>query len=202
VKLAYSQEDQPAFCHALKAHTAEADPRNAAVVISKTIGSIRRGARLTDRPLLDPPARRPPAGTAQLNADVSNSSVYPQDRYDRDRDWARADFDVRHVLSPNFVWNLPRETDRGWLGGWQVNGIVTLRSGVPFTPALGLTNWSRSGNTSGEDRPNLRPGVNPEDLILGRPDQYYDPSGFVLQPAGFLGNAGRNRLTGPNYAIA
>jgi hypothetical protein len=129
------------------------------------------------------------------------ASVYPQDPYDRDRDWARADFDVRHVFSSNFVWNLPRETDRGWLGGWQVNGIVTLRSGVPFTPALGLTNWSRSGNTSGEDRPNLRPGVNPEDLILGRLDQYYDPSGFVLQPAGFLGNAGRNRLTGPNYAM-
>ncbi len=139
---------------------------------------------------------------AQLNADVSNSSVYPQDPYDRDRDWARADFDVRHAFSSNFVWNLPGPADRGWIGGWQVNGIVTLRSGVPFTPALGTgVNWSRSGNTSGEDRPNLRPGVNPDDLILGRPDQYFDLSGFVLQPPGFLGNAGRNSLTGPKYAM-
>src|SRR5262249_39767872 len=35
---------------------------------------------------------------AQLNADVNNSSVYPQDPYDRDVDWARSDFDVRHVV--------------------------------------------------------------------------------------------------------
>jgi hypothetical protein len=82
-----------------------------------------------------------------------------------------------------------------------VNGIVTLRSGVPFTPALGATNWSRSGNTSGEDRPNLRPGVNPNDLILGGPDHYFDTSAFVLPAQGTLGNAGRNILTGPDYAM-
>jgi hypothetical protein len=139
---------------------------------------------------------------AQLNADVSNSSVYPQNPYDRDADWARADFDVRHAFSSNFVWDLPGPADRGWIGGWQVNGIVTLRSGVPFTPALGTSvNWSRSGNALGEDRPNLKPGVNPEDLIRGGPDQYFDPSGFVLGPPGFLGNAGRNNLTGPSYAM-
>ena len=138
---------------------------------------------------------------AQLVADVTNSSVYPQDPYDRDIDWARADFDVRHVFSSNFVWDLPRPADRGWLGGWQVNGIVTWRSGVPFTPALGATNWSRSGNTSGEDRPNLRPGVNPDDLILGSPDRYFDSAGFVLPSAGVLGNAGRNSLTGPNHVM-
>src|SRR2546428_415381 len=44
---------------------------------------------------------------AQLNADVNNSSVYPQDPYDREIDWARSDFDVRHVFSTNFVWDLP-----------------------------------------------------------------------------------------------
>src|SRR5262245_65292148 len=36
---------------------------------------------------------------AQLNADVNNSSVYPQDPYDRDIDWARSDCDVWAVLS-------------------------------------------------------------------------------------------------------
>src|SRR2546427_2479153 len=106
---------------------------------------------------------------AQLNADVNNSSVYPQDPYDRDIDWARSDFDVRHVFQANFVWDLPGRDGSILLGGWQFNGIVTLRSGVPFTPALGATNWSRSGNTSGEDRPSLKPGVNPDDLILGDP---------------------------------
>jgi len=138
---------------------------------------------------------------AQLNADVNNSSVYPQDPYDRDLDWARSDFDVRHVVSTNFVWDLPGRSTSAWLGGWQVNGIVSIRTGVPFTPALGATNWSRSGNTSGEDRPNLRPGVNPEDLIVGQPDRWFDTSAFVLPAPGTFGNAGRNSLTGPKYAL-
>ena len=138
---------------------------------------------------------------AQLNADVNNSSVYPQDPYDRDLDWARSDFDVRHVVSANFVWDLPGRDGSAWLGGWQVNGIVTMRTGVPFTPALGATNWSRSGNTSGEDRPNLRPGVNANDLIVGQPDRYFDTSAFVLPAQGTFGDAGRNLLTGPKYAM-
>lgn len=138
---------------------------------------------------------------AQLNADVNNSSVYPQDPYDRDVDWARADFDVRHVFSANFVWDLPGASTSALLGGWQFNGIVTLRSGVPFTPALGATNWSRSGNTSGEDRPNLKPGIDPDSLILGGPDRYFDTSAFVLPAQGTFGTAGRNILTGPSYAM-
>ncbi len=138
---------------------------------------------------------------AQLSADANNSSVYPQDPYDRERDWARAEFDVRHVLTANFMWELPGEADHPLLGGWQVNGIVTSRTGVGFTPALGGTNWSRSGNTSGQDRPNLKPGVDVDSLIRGGPDQYFDPNGFVLQPAGYLGTAPRNTLTGPGFLM-
>jgi carboxypeptidase family protein/TonB-dependent receptor-like protein len=138
---------------------------------------------------------------AQLNADVNNSSVYPQDPYDRDADWARSDFDVRHIVSANFVWDLPGRDSSAWLGGWQINGIVTTRTGVPFTPALGATNWSRSGNTSGEDRPNLRPGVNAENLIVGQSDRWFDTSAFVLPAQGTFGDAGRNSLDGPNYAM-
>ncbi|PYR20194.1 MAG: hypothetical protein DMF98_23870 [Acidobacteria bacterium] len=138
---------------------------------------------------------------AQLNADVNNASVYPQDPYDRDIDFARSDFDVRHVFTTNFVWDLPGRESSVLLAGWQFNGIVTLRSGVPFTPALGATNWSRSGNTSGEDRPNLRPGVDLADVVLGGADHYFDPSAFVLPPQGTFGNAGRNILAGPNFAM-
>jgi hypothetical protein len=138
---------------------------------------------------------------AQLNADVNNSSVYPQDPYDRDLDWARADFDVRHVFSANFVWDLPGPAASALLGGWQFNGIITVRSGVPFTPALGGTNWSRSGNTSGEDRPSLKPGVSLEDIVLGGPDRYFDTSAFILPAQGTFGNAGRNSLAGPKYSM-
>jgi hypothetical protein len=141
---------------------------------------------------------------AQLAADANNSSVFPQDPYDRDSDRARTDFDVRHVFTANFVWDLPGPAEHRLYGGWQLNGIVTLRSGVSFTPTIGGAGgaWTRSGNNAGQDRPNLRPGVNPDELILGGADRYFDPSGYVLQPQGFLGNAGRNSLTGPGYATS
>lgn len=141
---------------------------------------------------------------AQLGADANNSSVYPHNPFDRDSDWSRADFDVRHMFTSNFIWELPGRADHPLLGGWQMNGILTLRSGVPFTPVIGSGggSWTRSGNNSGQDRPNLRPGVDPENLILGRPDRYFDPTAYELQPQGFLGNAGRNSLEGPGYAMA
>jgi hypothetical protein len=45
----------------------------------------------------------------------------------------------------------------------------------------------------------LRPGVTPADIVLGGPNQYFDPDAFVLPPRGVLGNAGRNMLTGPGF---
>src|SRR5437762_9732763 len=59
---------------------------------------------------------------AQLNADVNNSSVYPQDPYDRDLDWARSDFDVRHVFQANFVSDLLGPDTSPVLGGWLFSG--------------------------------------------------------------------------------
>ena len=35
---------------------------------------------------------------------------------------------------------------------------------------------------------------------LGTPDLFFDPCAFSIQPAGFLGNLGRNSLRGPGFA--
>jgi hypothetical protein len=37
--------------------------------------------------------------------------------------------------------------------------------------------------------------------ITGNPNRYVDPTAFVLQPAGFYGNEGRNVLIGPNLRV-
>ena len=34
--------------------------------------------------------------------------------------------------------------------------------------------------------------------VIGRPDQYFDPTAFSLQPTGTLGSTGRNAFIGPN----
>ena len=38
--------------------------------------------------------------------------------------------------------------------------------------------------------------------MLGGPDKYFDPSAYVLPTQGTFGNAGRNSLTGPGYAMS
>src|SRR5262249_39192145 len=77
---------------------------------------------------------------AELNVDSVNPSVYPQNPYNPDADWAPAAFDYRHVFAANATWELPGFRNNPVLGGWQLNGIVSLRSGLPFSPSLSR-NW-------------------------------------------------------------
>jgi hypothetical protein len=55
-----------------------------------------------------------------------------------------SDFDIRHLVNANFIYELPFGKGRmlfgsapGWvdqiIGGWEVSGIVTARSGLPFS---------------------------------------------------------------------
>jgi hypothetical protein len=48
-------------------------------------------------------------------------------------------FDARHVFTANFLWELPfMREQKGVLGriigGWQVNGVLLVQAGRPFTP--------------------------------------------------------------------
>jgi len=52
------------------------------------------------------------------------------------------DFDIRHVLSGTFLWELPSMKNSGAVvstltGGWQLGTIVTATSGAPFTVTVG-----------------------------------------------------------------
>jgi hypothetical protein len=137
---------------------------------------------------------------AQLNVDSVNTSVYAQNPYDPDADWAPAAFDIRHVFAANLTWEVPNIRTNAALSGWQINSIVSLRSGLPFSPSISTPNWSRDGNTSGEDRPNVKPGVDPGNLITGDPNHWFDTTAFTLQPAGTFGNTPRDFLRGPGFA--
>ena len=80
-----------------------------------------------------------------------------------------------------------------------------MRSGAPLTVFV-QSNWSRSrwspsqGPGIGFDRPSYAPGRTGDDAVLGSPDEWFDPTAFVLQPAGTYGNLGRGSLTGPDLA--
>ena len=44
----------------------------------------------------------------------------------------------------------------------------------------------------------MAPGRTHESAVLGSPDRYFDPTAFVLPPAGTLGNLGRGVFIGPD----
>ena len=119
-----------------------------------------------------------------------------------------SDFDVRHNWVLNFTWALPGPGPSAGiagalLGGWNVSGIWTMRTGQPLTVFVN-TNRSRSqwnpsrGPGIGQDRPDYAPGFGPGNAVLGRPEQWFNPAAFKLQPAGTFGNTGRGDFTGPN----
>lgn len=116
-------------------------------------------------------------------------------------DKGAADVDTRHNWTLNALYSLPVPELKGIAGavvsGWRLGGIFSARSGLPFTPLLS-GNRSRSlvGSTNA-DRPDIAPGRKASDIVLGGPDLYFDPTAFMLQPAGYLGNAPRNFLQGP-----
>jgi hypothetical protein len=84
------------------------------------------------------------------------------------------------------------------ISSWQLNGIVTLLTGFPFTPQVG-SNRSGDGDTRNPDRPSVNPAFTGP-VQLGSPNQWFNPDAFTLPTPGTYGNLGRETLTGPTLA--
>jgi hypothetical protein len=131
-----------------------------------------------------------------------NEPPTSQDIFNRKGSRGRSGFDIRHNFVGNFVYQLP--FGRGsWFGGWQLSGIASVHSNVPFTPMLSFDNADLQSVTISE-RPNLvgnpYSGFCPNGTRVGTPACWFNPSAFVLPPPGQFGTAGRNSLRGPGLA--
>jgi Carboxypeptidase regulatory-like domain len=144
---------------------------------------------------------------------------------DLKRDYGPCDYDIRHNLTAQYVYQLPSKfrarAFAATLNGWQVSGTVFWHSGIPFS-VLG-TPYSASGNGivngSGPQFASVVPGVplyehkpipgvtQPGTVQWLNPDAFVsavDPStgactgGDSVQTCQF-GNLGRNALRGPNF---
>jgi hypothetical protein len=136
-----------------------------------------------------------------MNTSVAtNSPAFVANPLDPKADYGRASFDMRHAAVLHLTYELPfGRGASGWvshlIGDWQISGIETLQSGLPFTPQL-----SYNPSNDGDTRNPVRPSVNPNfagPVILGRPDAYFDVNAFIQPLAGTYGNVGRNTLQGP-----
>jgi len=130
----------------------------------------------------------------------------PQNTYNLHDEYARANLDRRHVLSVNYIYELPffqdqRDFKEKALGGWQISGITYYFTGLGLSPAtssndpagLGLLGSSPSGA-----RPDALcdPNQGAPHAVL----QWFNTACFANPPAGVnrVGNAARNTILGPS----
>jgi hypothetical protein len=130
-------------------------------------------------------------------AQSQNQAQMILDLRDLPRDWGLSALNVASQASISAHYELP--FGRGKLaGGWQINEIATLLSGFPFTPQIGA-NRSEDGDTRNPDRPSINPAFTGP-VVLGNPNQWFNPNAFTLPAFGTYGNLGRATLTGPGLA--
>jgi outer membrane receptor protein involved in Fe transport len=116
-----------------------------------------------------------------------------------------SDFNVGQSLTSHFLWDLPGAKDASAtsfkslaFANWEVGGIFTAQSGVPFTAILGgdplglnsSDPWAYPNRVAGAGCSSL---VNP-----GNPNNYIKLQCLSFPvPSTLMGNLGRNTLIGP-----
>ncbi len=158
----------------------------------------------------DPDQTRFAAGNSQTAGDTL------QNIYNRAANYARSDFDRRHVFVGNFIADLPFGKGKRFLhnanglldsivGGWSLANVITLESGRPMTVFSGantisdqVKSWANcSGCSSGMGTPNWVGTP-----FAGGTEYYFTPDQkkmFSNPAAGTQGNMGRNSITMSPY---
>jgi len=125
-----------------------------------------------------------------------------QNSLDPNAERGRSDFDIRHVFTMNFAWELPGpapsalEWKSALLGGWQLAGTGAVYSGQPFTPQVSGAS-ADLGEATRPDR--AASGTLPNPSANG----WFDLTAFSIVPdsAYRFGNSGRNILDGPGTMV-
>ena len=116
------------------------------------------------------------------------------------RNWAPAGFDRRHNFQLGFAYQLPWQSSGGYdnpvkavLADWQVNGVLAVFSGTPFTVTASGTSLNTPANSQTADLV----GDFKKLGNIGAAGTWFDPAAFG-QPTGVrFGTTGRNQFRGP-----
>jgi hypothetical protein len=135
---------------------------------------------------------------------ASNDGQGPANPFDIRNERGRSDFDRTHRFVSSFVYELPRMQGsnafvRHVLGGWDVNGILTLVSGSPLSFGSGRDNSQSGVNSDRADLigdPFLSTGRSRDETIA----RYFNTSAFAVNALGTFGNSGRNIMDSPGQA--
>jgi len=148
-------------------------------------------------------------GNYQLSKNTDNGSgeVEANDTayaWDLNADEGYSRYDQRHRAAISFGYELPFGPGKALLssggpaayllGGWQVQGIVRLGSGFPFT--VTSTNVCQCGSFIPQRVNLVTPGVF-GGIDNATPDHWFDNTAYSVPAAGTQGTAGRNTVRGP-----
>ena len=120
--------------------------------------------------------------------------------YDANVDRSVSGYDLPNNFSASFAYEIPfgkgqkYNSSNGFvnyvLGNWQINGILSFYSGVPFDVTTSNGNITNTGNTV--ERANL---VLTDPYPANKtPNLWLNPAAFATPPAFTYGNLGRNTL--------
>jgi len=139
---------------------------------------------------------------AGINGDTSGNG--PQNEYDFRADYGSSSFDITHSFVGSITANLPFGKGRRYLagsswaldsliGGWQVNGIVSLRTGFPFSVAATDIDFinqcfgQRADVVGNPHAGGFKKGVT----------EWFNANSFVQPAKGNYGNSSRDILRAP-----
>lgn len=132
-----------------------------------------------------------------LEAGQGQSGTGASNPYSRAYDYGRATFDRSHNFTANAVYVIPLRGNK-FAEGWQINGLLSAISGIPFNPVIGFDNEGlQAQTTQNAERPDIRPGCTYKTAVLRKPTQWFDPTCFSVPTVGTPGNIGRDSLIGP-----
>jgi hypothetical protein len=125
--------------------------------------------------------------------------------------WSRgvSDLSVPKMWVSNFIYSTPilaRQSDlvKNVLGSWQISGIWTMRSGIPFG-IQGGNGDNNSGSLESGDRADVVPGQLWKQHSGSKNNwlnEYFNTAAFTENAVGTYGNSGRNIMNGPKMTSA
>jgi hypothetical protein len=135
------------------------------------------------------------AYTWSKSIDYNSSSGQPalvtvQNSYDVRNDRGLSDFDARHRLVVNGIYELPFRGNR-FKEGWQLGAIVQLQTGNPVN--IITTNAALNGVAN-----TIRPDVTGPVELVGGVERWFDTDAFAAVAR--FGNLGRNVIIGPGFS--
>lgn len=134
-------------------------------------------------------------------------AAIPQDYYCHRCEISSSDQDMRHYFSASSIWKLPvghghtflsnaSGVSEFFLGGWQLSGIGTARSGLPINVTISRSASALPDQLNKNQRPDRVPGV-PLYPANKTPSSWLNPAAFAAPANGVHGNAGRNIARAP-----